>query len=347
MMALTDRLMAFRARRMVSAFLTFIAVIALFTVSTAQQNPPAAGAASLSGGFMPVTLTSNVAQLNFNYFYQPESLRLSSGEVVSFPVDMGCSLVAGDVKVGDSLTISGEQFLSASGAKSVRAEIVTNNTSHKKLRTENAERDIVSPSGKIAQLNYGQDGDVNGLILSSGELVLWKARPALSVTVMPGDNVKVTGISQVSPNGRIVIGAQTVNGVSVAAPPPMRRNPVDAPVVAIITNTGSTNTAAYRVRITRSGQATLTIGELNTTAQVPLPLARRFFNDLTAAMPLGKLPVDSRCPKSASFGSSTFVGYGSQQSPDLTCSADSRGRSLGDDVNAIIQGLNLGNMLRK
>jgi hypothetical protein len=316
-------------------------------VVVAQQQPPATDATS-APAFVLVNVTSTVAQFNYNYFYQPESIRLASGELVSFPVDMACTISAGEMKIGDTLAIGGAQFTSPSGAKVIRAESITNATTHKVLRTESAERDMVKPAGKVTQLNYGTDGQVNGLVLNTGQLVLWKPRPNLSLTVMPGDSVTVEGVTQVSPNGKIVIGAQAINGVAVAAPPvqPPRRIPVDVPLVAVITNTGSTNTLGYRIGVGRGGQANVTVGDRHNSSQIPLMITRRFFKDLNDAKPLGKLAV-GKCMKSASFGGSTYVGFGGQQSPDLSCPGDQMSRTLHDDIDEIIKAVNLGDLSRR
>lgn len=88
---------------------------------------------------------------------------------------------------------------------------------------------------------------------------------------------------------------------------------------AVILDTGSTNTAAYRIVVTESGQATSVLaGRASATSQIGADLASRLFTDLRAGMPLSQLRL-APCMKSASFGSSRFVWWRGQRSPDITC----------------------------
>jgi hypothetical protein len=323
-----------------------LVLAALVATSRGQQSSPSSNPSQADKPMVSVTVTGTVAQFDFNSFYQAESVRLSTGEVVSFPVDMGCALASGQIKVGDIITVAGEQFVASSGTKTIRAEAVTNNSTRQTLRTENPDRVSLNLTGRVAQLNYQQDGQVNGLVLGTGELILWKPRPDLNLNLEPGSRVTLTGISQVEPNEKRIVAAQTINGIAVNSIVPPRRMPVDLPPLAVITNTGSTNTAGYRISVTRSGQATVSRGDQHTTGQIPFALAQKFFADLVAARPLGRLYVQA-CPKSASFGTSTYAGYGGQQTPDLTCPGDARVRALHDDVAAISQALNVNPIFRR
>lgn len=115
----------------------------------------------------------------------------------------------------------------------------------------------------------------------------------------------------------------------------------DAPVEVVITESGSTNSPAYRISLTRGGRAEIATRNRLLTGYVPADLAERFFADLAAAMPLAQLPVGQPCFKSSSFGGSMHLSLGNQRSPDLSCAAGPRAQVLSEDVIAIKRALNL------
>ena len=117
--------------------------------------------------------------------------------------------------------------------------------------------------------------------------------------------------------------------------------PVDLPVLAVITDSGSTNTPAYRISLARGGRAEVATRNTLNTRSVPADLAERFFADLSAAMPLAQLPISQPCFKSSSFGGSMYITFGNQRSPDLSCASGPRAQVLSDDVTAIKRALNL------
>ena len=104
---------------------------------------------------------------------------------------------------------------------------------------------------------------------------------------------------------------------------------------ATIINSGSTNTAGYRLRISADGSTYLNQANLPLRRQIPPQLVARFFNELHAAGAMASLP-DAHCMKSASFGSTTQIGYRGVMSPDVSCPGTSPvARALSIDVTAI------------
>jgi hypothetical protein len=116
---------------------------------------------------------------------------------------------------------------------------------------------------------------------------------------------------------------------------------------AIIINSGSTNTAGFRIQVNPSGEAVYTpqprrakppaeIQMKPVTRQLPPALIKRFFTELDAGKPLGSLP-SQRCMKSASFGTTLVIEYGDQKTPDLSCGnqQDSRTKALAQSANDI------------
>jgi hypothetical protein len=104
---------------------------------------------------------------------------------------------------------------------------------------------------------------------------------------------------------------------------------------ALILNSGSTNRAGYRLRVFADGTTALQQGDVPLKKRIPQTLATHFFADLKAAGPLDKLQLP-HCMKSASFGSTTQIGYRGVMSGDVSCFGDSQTvRALSIDATAI------------
>lgn len=94
----------------------------------------------------------------------------------------------------------------------------------------------------------------------------------------------------------------------------------------IVDNSGSTNFSGYRMIIKPSGEINVTAHgkiSINTVYQdgqykIPAKTAGKLISDLDAVMPLSGL-VRLGCAKSVSFGTSTYVTYKGQTSPDIQC----------------------------
>jgi hypothetical protein len=130
--------------------------------------------------------------------------------------------------------------------------------------------------------------------------------------------------------GAIVAGAFAMN----ADASPTRES-------AVIVDSGSTNTAGYRIEVWSDGTGVVTVksrpGNPQTEPKsftLPATTAARFFTDLKAAQ--AAKVVGAPCMKSVSFGTSTHVSWSGWTSPDLDCPSDNAliGAVL-RDVNAI------------
>lgn len=109
---------------------------------------------------------------------------------------------------------------------------------------------------------------------------------------------------------------------------------------AVITNSGSTNSLGYTIKVSPDGQATAVTQPKGGTPgspkafTVPPDTAKRFFADLAAARKASIVTVP--CMKSASFGTSTHISWQGWESPDLDCPPKTDlGTALIDDVAAI------------
>jgi hypothetical protein len=104
---------------------------------------------------------------------------------------------------------------------------------------------------------------------------------------------------------------------------------------AVIVNSGSTNTRPYRIVVRPNRSAVvMTTGQAERKATLSAKTSDAFFKDLAAAMPLSKI-AHQPCMKSASFGSSTYVEYKGERSPDISCGAEGAGAKLAEDVRRI------------
>lgn len=113
--------------------------------------------------------------------------------------------------------------------------------------------------------------------------------------------------------------------------------------VAVIFNSGSTNTIGYRIYVNPSGEATYFDGKGQGHGKISQALTKKFFADIQAAEPLSKLPV-KRCVKPASFGTTTTIRLGAEQSPDISCPGNALERTLDKDVIAIAKALKVRNI---
>ncbi len=106
---------------------------------------------------------------------------------------------------------------------------------------------------------------------------------------------------------------------------------------AVIFNTGSTNSPCFRILVSPTGQAHFVQGNQSGKGRIPRRLTRKFFQDISAAEPLSKLPAESTCMKSVSFGTSTFIRLGGEQSPDISCVNNAKAKALVSDIEKITQ----------
>jgi hypothetical protein len=134
------------------------------------------------------------------------------------------------------------------------------------------------------------------------------------------------------------IAIATLTPALAAAPVPYLPIPKGA---AVILNTGSTNSVGYRIVIQSNGSAEYVNGHTRATAHVSLAVASKFYADMQAAMPLSLVHVEP-CMKSASFGSSTFLWWRGQRSPDISCPGSATSKTLNDDAAAVAAALHLG-----
>ena len=113
------------------------------------------------------------------------------------------------------------------------------------------------------------------------------------------------------------------------------------PAVAVIQDSGSTNSAGYTLAVHRSGRIDVRTAHAPLThPKVPSRLVARLYADLARIGPVAALPAEA-CMKSVSFGTRLTLAYGGQQSPDLSCGESAAVRRLNADANAIVNAANI------
>ena len=128
------------------------------------------------------------------------------------------------------------------------------------------------------------------------------------------------------------------------APPPWHSMVMTTTIV--ITNTGSTNTIGYRIFIGATGEASYVSGDGAGNAILPAALFAKLRGDIVAAKPLAGLPREVSCVKPMSFGTSTFLAFEGDRTPDLECPGNDAEAALKEDIGAIVAALKLRNAPR-
>lgn len=108
---------------------------------------------------------------------------------------------------------------------------------------------------------------------------------------------------------------------------------------AVVIDSGSTNRPGVTVTVDERGNAT--VEQRNSephSIKLSVPMCEQLMRDIKAAGTLSALP-EKHCAKSVSFGSSLYVEFNGDRSPDLSCSnqPDERSIALQKDANDIMQ----------
>lgn len=108
---------------------------------------------------------------------------------------------------------------------------------------------------------------------------------------------------------------------------------------ATVIDSGSTNRPGLRVTVDAQGHATV-VEKSGETHHVNLsqPMCTEFLHHVTGAVPLSNIPAH-HCFKSVSFGSSLFIEYQGERSPDLSCpgASNNEAAALQKDAREILQ----------
>jgi hypothetical protein len=203
------------------ASLPTISIAAFFLLAasylSAQAGPP--GPAPPPFGSSG-SVSGTISQLNYGPEMDVTSFLVNGNTLVTFPPHVGAAL-SPILRSGETVEINGYTSSTASGMQ--RIELVTINAGGKTFPVpQPGQFTTYSGSGKVTQLNYNREGDVDGFFLDKSVFV--KMSPPASATlgssVQIGSQLSITGYSHQSMTGRTVVDLQSLNGQTVAYAPP-------------------------------------------------------------------------------------------------------------------------------
>ncbi len=154
-----------------------------------------------------------------------DGLILQDGTEVNFPSHLGTQIVFA-IKPGDTISIRG---LRARMTPLIDAAMLRNEATGVTIADAGPELrpDFSSTlvSGKITQLLYGKQGEMNGILLEDGTIVRLPPHevPRLSSMLVAGNPLSVSGTVKVTPLGKVVeawsIGASQASMTELDHPP--------------------------------------------------------------------------------------------------------------------------------
>ena len=204
--------------------------------SWAQPAPPPPPRPLAPAQLMPLgqptpSASGTVQQYLLTPHGEVEGLLLTDGTMVRFPPHLSAAL-ASTVKPGDAVTVAGFVVAATAQERAVKALTITNTATGQTVTDQppagrplppelrGLTRTPLTVSGTVAHLNVNDHGDVDGLILSTGEQV--KVRPHNGATVamllgqQPGATVQASGYGTRNAFGTVVdadtltVGSQTI-----------------------------------------------------------------------------------------------------------------------------------------
>jgi hypothetical protein len=172
-------------------------------------------------------VSGTISQLNYGPEMEVASFLVNGNTLVTFPPHVGWALTS-TVRPGETVQVTGLASATRTGMQRIDAQ--TLNVAGKTLALpQPGQFTPYDGSGKVTQLNYNREGDVDGFLLDNG--VFAKIPPpagaSLSSVVEVGQHVSVAGYSHQALNGRTVVDVQLINGQALAyglpGPPPPPR----------------------------------------------------------------------------------------------------------------------------
>ena len=154
-----------------------------------------------------------------------DSLMLTANDKtvqVNFPPDLAGEIAA-VAQVGDSVKVTAEQMPHRADHEIYRL-IKLVGASGKQLRLsrpEDAEK--VHLEGVVRQLNYAPHGEIDGLVLESGDFVHFAPENAEQIAPKVGQKVTVEGWQRLTTASGQVVEAERINDVAIEHRPPPRR----------------------------------------------------------------------------------------------------------------------------
>ena len=147
--------------------------LACASLLLAQAPPPPPQSPSNNG-----SVSGTISQLNYGAEMEVTSFLLNGNTLVTFPPHVGSALNS-ILKAGENVEVSGYSSATQSGMQ--RIELQTISVGGKTLSVpQPGQFTSYSSSGKVIQLNYNREGEVDGFLLNNG--VFAKTPPPFSTS---------------------------------------------------------------------------------------------------------------------------------------------------------------------
>ena len=207
--------MTVNASTRTSSLTAFVLLAA--SVLYAQVGPPAPPPPNSAA---PSSISGTISQLNYGPEMEVTSFLVNGNTLVVFPPHVS-AVLGSTLRSGENVEVTGYGGSTATGMQ--RLELATLNVGGRTLSVPQPGKfTSYSGAGRVTQLNYNREGDVDGFLLDNG--VFAKTPPPVSVslasTVSVGSQVSITGYSHQAMNGRTVVDVQSINWQTVAYAPP-------------------------------------------------------------------------------------------------------------------------------
>jgi hypothetical protein len=191
-------------------------VLAYASALLAQAPPP--GPPLNAGSYASVSGT--ISQLNYGPEMEVASFLVNGNTLVTFPPHVALALVS-TLRPGESVQVTGLASATRTGMQ--RIDMQTLNAAGKIFALpQPGQFTPCDGSGKVTQLNYNREGDVDGFLLDNGVFarIPAPASASLSSAVAVGQQLSVAGYSHQALNGRTIVDVQSINGQALAYGPP-------------------------------------------------------------------------------------------------------------------------------
>jgi hypothetical protein len=193
-------------------------VLALACASALLAQAPPPGPPLNPGAYTSVSGT--ISQLNYGPEMEVTSFLVNGNTLVTFPPHITLAL-GSTLKTGESVQVTGLASPTRTGMQ--RIDMQTLNAAGKTFALpQPGQFTAYDGSGKVTQLNYNREGDVDGFLLDNGVFarIPPPASASLGSAVAVGQQLSVAGYSHQALNGRTIVDVQSINGQALAYGPP-------------------------------------------------------------------------------------------------------------------------------
>lgn len=167
------------------------------------------------------SVTGTITQLNYGNGGEVDGFLIGTDILLSFPSNI-CGGLGTLGAVGNSVTYSGTEFTATSGFESVQVNSFTNNTTKATYTAPSSSSSTTygPVSGTVKQLNYANDGSINGFLFTASSSTIFVSIGYTSSTTLTslltvGATVSVTGTT--SPSMSACASTGTIESVNASS----------------------------------------------------------------------------------------------------------------------------------